>query len=105
MVWYKIGNRILSDAEMHAESGTFLDVAVPSLVTAIGIWMLSHILSTVHFFVVHTTTTKLIYVALGFTIFVLSYAYRKLIVALGMITFFGFVLFCGGMAFLGWVLE
>jgi len=56
-------------------------------------------------FAVHTTTTKLIYVAFGFTVFVLSYVYRKLIVALGIIAFFGFVLFCVGMAFLGWVLK
>lgn len=105
MGWYKVGNRILSDAEMNAESGTFLDVAVPSLATGIGVWILSHILSAIQFFAVHTTTTKLIYVAFGLTVFVLSYVYRKLIVALGIIAFFGFVLFCVGMAFLGWVLK
>jgi len=52
MGWYKVGNRILSDAEMNAESGTFLDVAVPSLATGIGVWILSHILSAIQFFVV-----------------------------------------------------
>ena len=105
MGWYKVGNRILSDADMYAESGTFLDVLVPSLITWIGVWMLSHVLSAVPFFVVHTTTTKLTYVVFGISVFLLSYAYRKLIVALGVIAFFGFVLFCIGMAFLGWVLK
>lgn len=105
MGWYKVGNRILSDAEMQARSGEFLDVGIPCLVTGVGIWMLSHVLSAMHFFAVHTTTTKLIYVVSGFAVFVLSYAYRKLIVALGMIAFFGFVLVCVGMAFLGWLLK
>lgn len=105
MGWYKVGNRILSDEEMYAESGTFLDVLVPSLATGICLWMLSYILSAVPFFVLHTTTTKLIYVVFGFSVFLLSYAYRKLIVALGVIAFFGLVLICIGLAFLGWILE
>ncbi|WP_409268560.1 hypothetical protein [Massilia sp. BHUDP2] len=105
MGWYKVGNRILSDAEMQGKSGELLDVAVPSVVTGISIWMLSHLLSTVHFFVVHTTTTKLIYVVSGFAVFLLSYAYRKVIVAMGVIAFFGFIVILVGAAFLEWVLK
>ncbi|WP_343728335.1 hypothetical protein [Duganella sp.] len=105
MGWYKIGDRILSDREMNAVSGGFLDMAIPCIVTAVGVWLLTMLLPKVHFFVVHTTTTKLIYVVCGFTVFVASYAYRKLIAALGVIAFFGLILFCLGMAFLEWVVK
>jgi hypothetical protein len=105
MGWYKIGNRILSDEEMHAKSGEFLDMAVPSLVTAISVWVLTIVLPTFHFFVVHTTTTKLIYVVCGFTVFVLSYAYRKFIAMLGVIAFIGMILLLAGMAFLQWMMK
>lgn len=105
MGWYKIGNRILTDEEMYAESGAFLDIAVPSVVTGIGVWILTGVLPTFHFFVVHTTTTKLIYVLCGFTIFVMSYAYRKLIVMLGVVAFIGMILLLAGMAFFEWVMK
>jgi len=104
MGWHKLGNRIVSDAEMHKASGEFLDVAVPSIVTGIGVWLLTCLLQNYHFFIVHTTTTKLIYVVLGFTIFMFSYAYRMLIVALAVMAFFGMILFIAGAAFLGWLL-
>ena len=105
MGWYKIGNRILSGEEMYAKSGEFLDMAVPSVVTGIGIWILTSVLPVFHFFVVHTTTTKLIYVVCGFTIFVISYAYRKFIAMLGVIAFFGMILFFAGGAFLKWLVN
>lgn len=59
----------------------------------------------IHFFVVHNTTTKLIYVVCGFAVFMVTYAYRKPIAALGAIGFFGLFLFCAGMAFLEWVIK
>lgn len=105
MGWYKIGNRILSDEEMYAQSGEFLDLAVPSIVTGIGIWILTSWLPAIQFFAVHTTTTKLIYVISGFIVFMLSYAYRKLIVALGMIAFGGIILLFLGLAFFEWVIK
>ncbi|HJV87892.1 MAG TPA: hypothetical protein VJ698_20645 [Noviherbaspirillum sp.] len=86
-------------------SGEFLDMAIPSIVTGIGVWLLTMLLPRFHFFVVHTTTTKLIYVGCGFAIFVMSYAYRKLIAVLGVIAFFGLILFCVGMAFLEWAIK
>lgn len=105
MAWYKIGNKILSETEMNASSSEFLDMAIPSIVTGISVWLLTMLLPKLNFFVVHTTTTKLIYVVCGFTIFVVSYAYRMLIAALGVIAFFGFILFCVGMAFLEWAIK
>ena len=105
MGWYIFGNRILSDAEMSAKSGEFLDIAVPSVVTGIGIWVLSHILAAIDFFTIHTTTTKMVYVVFGFTVFMLSFAYRKLIVTLATIAFFGFILLGIGTAFVGWMLK
>jgi hypothetical protein len=105
MGWYIFGNRILSDEEMSAKSAEFLDIAVPSVVTGIAIWILSHMLTAIDFFAVHTTTTKMIYAVFGFTVFMLSYAYRKLIVALATIAFFGFILLGAGAAFVEWVLK
>lgn len=105
MGWYKIGNRILSDDEMYAQSGGFLDLAVPSVVTGIWVWVLTEWFSAIDFFAVHTTTTKLIYVISGFVVFVLSYAYRKLIVALGVIAFVGMILLLSGLAFFEWVIK
>lgn len=105
MGWYIFGNRILSDAEMSAKSGGFLDIAVPSVVTGIGIWVLSRLLAAIDFFTIHTTTTKMVYVAFGFTLFMLSFAYRKLIVTLAMIAFFGFILLGAGSTFVAWILK
>ena len=105
MGWYKIGNRILSDEEMYAQSGGFLDLAVPSIVTGIAIWILTSWFAAIQFFAVHTTTTKLIYVISGFVVFMLSYAYRKLIVALGVIAFIGMIMLLSGLAFFEWVIK
>jgi len=105
MGWHILGNRILSDKEMHAKSGEFLDIVVPSVPTGIAVWLLTELLPKFYFFVVHTTTTKLTYVGVGIVVFLMSYAHRKLIAALGVIAFFGFILFCAGMAFLEWVIK
>ncbi|MTV41938.1 hypothetical protein [Duganella radicis] len=105
MGWHILGNRILSDKEMHAKSGEFLDIAVPSVPTGIIVWILTEFLPKFHFFVVHTTTTKLIYVGVGIIAFLMCYAYRKLIATLAVIAFFGFILFCAGMTFLEWVAK
>lgn len=105
MGWYKIGNRILSEEEMYAQSGKFLDLAVPSVMTGIWVWILTKWFSAIDFFAVHTTTTKLIYVISGLVVFMLSYAYRKLIVALGVIAFVGMILLLSGFAFFEWVIK
>lgn len=105
MGWYKIGNRILSEREMHATSGSFLDIVVPSIVTGICVWPLTNFLPKFQFFVAHTATAKLIYVVCGIFVFVISYAYRKFIVTLCVISFFVTILLLSGIAFLGWIFS
>jgi len=90
---------------MHASSGDFLNVAIPAITTAIGVWLLTSFLPQYHFFVVHTTTTKLIYVSLGFVLFMLSFVYRKLIVGVVVIAFFGMLAIIAGTAFLAWLVK
>lgn len=105
MAWYKIGNTIYSEKEMHALSNELLDVAVPCVFTAIGVYILVCTMGVLPYFVVHTTAAKLIYVVVGFFLFIIGYRYRKLIMTLVALALLGMFLWTGGGAFRNWLMA
>lgn len=105
MAWYKIGNTIYSEEEMHARSNEFMDIAVPSAFTAIGVYLLVCTMGVLPYFVVHATTAKLIYVVVGFFLFIIGYRYRKLIVTLVALALLGMFLWTAGGAFRNWLMA
>lgn len=105
MAWYKIGRTMHSSKEMHAHSGEFMDIAVPTAFTAIGGYVLFRLIDILPFFMVHTTTAKLVYVFAGFFLLCIGYAYRKAIAALVLFAFFGMILLIAGGAFWPWLMA
>ncbi|ATQ74200.1 hypothetical protein CR152_06575 [Massilia violaceinigra] len=98
MAFHRIGNSIYSDDELRGQNEELVSILVPGTVTALAIYYLHGALSLLPFFVVHTTTAKLIYVFTGLTLFCISYALRKLIVCLAFLAIAGtiFSLVCMG---------
>ena len=88
---------------MRASSGEFLDLAVPSVFTGIGIYFLSQLIGNLHFFLMHTTTLKCIYVFIGLMLFSIGYTYRMLIVGLAALTFFGGMFLAMAAAIWSWL--
>lgn len=105
MAWYKVGNTIYSEEEMHAHNSELLGVAVPSVFTAIGVYILVCTMGVLPYFVVHATTAKLIYVVVGFFLFIIGYRYRKLIVTLVALALLGMFLWTLGGAFWHWLMA
>lgn len=62
MALRRIGNSIYSDEEICSRNVDHMSILIPAVVTTIALYYLHRFLSGVPFFVVHTTTAKLIYV-------------------------------------------
>lgn len=82
MAFHRIGDSVYSDEELRAHNESTMNILVPAVVTAIGIYFLHGWLSPMAYFMVHTTTEKVIYLVSGLILFCLGYTFRKLIVAL-----------------------
>lgn len=82
MAFHRIGDSIYSDEELRAHNESTMNLLIPAVVTAIGIYCLHSWLSPMAYFMAHTTIAKLIYLIFGFILFCFGYAYRKLILAL-----------------------
>lgn len=97
MAWHKIGSSYYSDAEVRAEGTNLfqflLDICLPGFITYLGVTALAALLEHYRFFLVHTTTAKLIYIVAGILIFCIGYACRKLIVMLVFMAIVGTMLF------------
>ncbi|KPC52277.1 hypothetical protein [Amantichitinum ursilacus] len=105
MAFHRVGRSYLSDAEMHARTAHWLDILVPGLICAVGVYFLDSWLSRAAFFVQHTTTTKLIEVSVGLIMFSAGYVYRKYIVALGFLIFVLAALIAVGSGIWHWLLK
>ncbi len=109
MAWHKVGNSYLNDAEIRAESTTIfhllVDLGLPSLITYFGVTTLSAWLEHYQFFVVHTTTAKLIYIVAGVFIFSIGYALRKFVIVMGFLAVIGFILFGMSVDFFHWLAK
>ena len=70
-----------------------VDIGLPSLVTYFSVTTLSAWLEHYQFFVVHTTTAKLIYIVAGLFTFSVGYALRKFVIIMGFLAIVGFILF------------
>ncbi|MDP3670349.1 MAG: hypothetical protein Q8R69_11750 [Telluria sp.] len=97
MAWYKVGNAYHSDAE-HRQGGAELfhflvDVCLPGFITYLGVLALATFLEHYRFFLVHTTTAKLIYIVAGLIIFCIGYACRKYIILLAVVGVVGTIVF------------
>ncbi|OFA03721.1 hypothetical protein [Duganella sp. HH101] len=107
MAWHKIGNSYYNDGERQAQGAEYLgfliDVVFPGAMTYFCTTALSKLLDNYHFFIVHTTIAKLIYVMAGVFIFLLAYSVRKLVVALSILGIIGFIVFGVSMGFFHWL--
>lgn len=107
MPWHKIGNRIYSDAEMRAESTNLfhflVDFGLPCFIGYMGATTLFGVLDDFQFFLVHTTTAKLICIAAGLLVFGVIYALRKLIIMTAFLAFVGLVVLGISADFFSWL--
>lgn len=105
MAFHKIGDSYYTDAEIQDRFGGAADLLVPTVVTAIGVLLLYQWIGHKAYFLVHTTTAKLIYVFSGLILFGLGYAYRGVIV-MTVIMLFSFGMFAGMVAlFWQWLMA
>lgn len=105
MAFHRIGNSIYSDDELRGRNEETVAVLVPAAITAIAIYYLHGALSPLPFFVVHTTTAKLIYVFTGLAVFCLSYILRKLIVSLVVLAVAGTIFVLCAMGVWQWLMH
>lgn len=110
MAWHKIHNAYYSDSERNAMGrsmfGILVDLGLPALCTYFGVTQLSAALEQNYsFFVVHTTTAKLLYILTGIVIFSATYSFRKRIIFLSFLAVAGTILVGVGMSFLGWLMK
>jgi hypothetical protein len=95
MAWHKVGRSYLSDDEMRTQGNqvwsVLVDIVLPGFLTYLGVKALSTALEYYHFFMVHTTTTKLINIVAGLIIFCIAHTYRNLIVALAFLAVVGVI--------------
>jgi len=98
MAWHKIGDSFYSTKEVNAHEDakllTFalMDIGIPGAITYFCISPLISYLDSLSFFVVHTTSAKILYIVSGLLVFSIAYAIRKLVV------FVAFILLCTGIA-------
>ena len=109
MAWHKIGNSYYSDEEMRS-SGTDLyhilvDIGLPGLLTYLGVKALSTFMEHYNFFVVHTTTAKLIYIVAGLFIFCIGYSLRHFVIAMTFLAFVGVFLLAIFADFFHWLIA
>ncbi len=105
MAFHRIGNSIYSDDELRGKNEEMISIIVPTAVTAIIVYYLYSTLSTLPFFVEHTTTAKLLYVFTGLTTFCISFTLRKLIVSLVVLGVMGAILALCGMGVWQWLMN
>jgi hypothetical protein len=107
VVWYKIGNTYINSEERAAAGyelyQVLLDVVLPGAITYYGVTYLAIWLEHFHFFIVHTTISKLIYMMVGFFIFCVAYFSRILIVGLAVLTVGGGIALLAIFSFCGWL--
>ena len=105
MAFHRVGNSTYSDEELRNRNEDLISILVPMAVTAIGIHYLHAVLSRLPFFVVHTTTAKLIYVFTGLTLFCIGHTFRRLIVSLLVLALGGTILALCGMGIWQWLMH
>jgi hypothetical protein len=92
---------------LRTESRTFfhflVDICLPGFLTYMGVTTLSAALEQYHFFVVHTTTAKLIYIMTGLFVFSIGYALRRFIIVMGFLAIVCFILFGMSVDFFRWL--
>ncbi|WP_426339724.1 hypothetical protein ACN9MZ_26085 [Pseudoduganella sp. S-14] len=107
MAWHKIGNSYYSDAEVRAQSANLfqflLDVGLPGFIAYSGGAALFRALAHYQFFLVHSTTSKLICIMAGFLIFGVVYSLRKMLIVLTFLSFIGLVFLGVSMEFFHWL--
>jgi len=94
---------------MQAQGNTLLvllvDICLPAFLTYLGVTALSNLLGHYHFFVVHTTTVKLIDIVAGLFIFSIGYACRIVIIALALLAIVGAFAFGMSVDFFHWLMA
>lgn len=105
MAFHRIGNSIYTDDELRGKNDEMISIIVPAALTAIVVYSLHSFLSSLPFFVVHTTAGKLLYVLTGLTTFCISYTLRKLIVSLIFLGVMGTILALCGMGVWQWLMN
>lgn len=103
MAFHRIGNSIYSDDEIRGRSEETMSIVIPAIVTAVAVYYLHGYLSGVSYFVVHTTTAKLIYVLLGLTVFCVSHIYHRVIAVVVVLAIGGTLMTLSGMALWHWL--
>jgi hypothetical protein len=108
MAWHKIGNSYYSTAERRVLGNELLqlltDLCLPGYLTYLAVSSFAHLLeSHYNFFVVHTTTAKLLYILTGLVSFCAAYTLRYLIILLALTGFVGAVLFGISVDFFHWL--
>lgn len=80
-----------------------MSIVIPAIGTAVAVYYLHGYLSGVSYFVVHTTTAKLIYVLLGLTVFCMAHIYQRLIAVVVALAIGGILMTLSGMALCHWL--
>lgn len=105
MAFHRVGNSIYSDDELRSRNEENIAILVPLVVTAVGIYYFHSALSALPFFMLHTTTAKLIYVVVGLGLFCIAHALRKLIVSLVVLAIGGTILTLSGIGIWQWLMH
>ena len=109
MAWHKVGNSYYSDRELRTQGNEILvflvDICLPGFLTYLGVTVLSTLMSHYHFFIVHTTTTKLIDIIAGLFIFSIGYAFRMYVIALAFMALVGAIVLGMSVDFFHWLMK
>lgn len=105
MAFHRVGNSIYSDEELRSRNEEIVTIVIPLVLAAGGVYYLYGILSVTAFFIVHTTTAKLLYVVTGITLFCVGYVFRKLIITMIVLAVMLAILGITGFAFFEWLLH
>lgn len=107
MAWHKIGNSYYSDAEVRTQTRSlfqfFVDCGLPGFIAYSGASALFGLLAHYQFFLLHSTTSKLICIAVGILIFGIVYSLRKLLIVLAFLSFIGVCILGVSMEFFHWL--